>query len=302
MSKEIDIFIVKNENSIKDFNLDRLVSIGGELIGKSVYEPCGDTLRKQLSKLEIEGNIEEVDIEEIPASTSSRLVGIFDENCLIPHNYLLSAISLYNMYNSYAAFCGPISTHSSSKPTDWFISEIAKHYKSYSLNEFSNVLAFDITKEPDNFSPTLGSIFSGRFYNELGGYSPVLSPRGYIKHENSFMGRMASEGSILYSKSINTAYYITPNEFNVQNFSRYFYEKGYCKGLQLQREMESKYETLWKMFVESPESIDNRTLSFTFIREEIDDDKKKKYAEKLAIIKCMYQIGMFEGINGQKIL
>ena len=65
---------------------------------------------------------------------------------------------------------------------------------------------------------------------------------------------------------------------------------------------EEQYETLWKMFVESPESIDNRTWSFINFTTEIESERKKKYAEKLATFKCLYQVGMFEGINGQKIL
>lgn len=303
MSKEIDIFIVKNENSVKEVNLSRLVEIGGNNAkSKVMYEPCRDAFKAQVAQLEVSANIEYVEAGDIPSKTDSNLIGIFDENYLIPQRYLLSAISLYNMYNSYGAFCGPISTHSNEKPVDWFICEIASQYKVYSLNEFNNVLSFDITKEPAHLPPTMGCVFAGRFYNEAGGYSPTLSPRGIIKNESSLVNRIASLGSILYSKSLEAAYYITPNEFDIQNFSRYFYELGYCKGIQLATEAESKYDTLWKMFVESPESIDNRTLHFTFLRDHMEEGQKKKYAEKLAMIKCMYHVGMFEGINGQKIL
>ena len=302
MNKEIDIFLVKNDFSIADFNLDRLVSVAGESKEKTIYKGASEALKEQLSKLEISGSVQLVNIEEIPLETQARLVAILDENALIEKNYLLSVISLYNMHQTYGAFCGPVVTKSNSKPTEWFVAEIANYYKQYNLNEFSSVLSFDITDEPNNHPNAIGSIFSGRHYNELGGYAPTPSPRGHIRNDSAFLSRVAEIGNILYSKALSSAYYITPSEFNIGIFSTYFYEIGYCRGVQISNDVDGKYDTLWKMFVESPESIDNRTLSFARFNDGIDEDKKKKYAEHLASFKCMYQIGMFEGINGQKIL
>ena len=300
MAKDLDIFILKNENSVSDLNINRLVSISDKV--KSVHEPCLDSIKRQVRELEINAEVQLIEAGEVPRDVDSRLVIILDQNALIPRQYLLSAVSMNNMYKSKAVFCGPVSTKSSSKPNDWFIAEVAEHYKTYTLNEFNKVLAFDITEEPNLFPPATSCVISGRFYNEVGGYTTLVSPRGDIKNNSMFLLELSKIGSIIYTKSLETSYYVSPAEFEISNFSKFFYQLGYSRGVNMFKSKEDQYETLWKMFVESPESIDNRTLSFINFNTEIDADHKKKYAEKLATFKCLYQIGMFEGINGQKIL
>ena len=300
MSKDLDIFIIKNENSASDININRLVSISDG--DKSLHEPCIDSVKRQIAELELKADISIVEASEVPRDVNSRLVILLDQNSLIPRQYILSAVSMNNMFKSNAVFCGPVSTKSSSKPTDWFISDIAEYYKTYSINDFSKVLAFDITEEPELFPPANTCVVSARFYNEVGGYSPLVSPRGDIKNNSLFLLELSKIGSIVYTKSLDTSYYVSSSEFQVANFSKYFYNLGYCRGVNMFKNKEEQYETLWKMFVESPESIDNRTLSFINFNTEIESERKKKYAEKLATFKCLYQVGMFEGINGQKIL
>ena len=62
------------------------------------------------------------------------------------------------------------------------------------------------------------------------------------------------------------------------------------------------FEIIWKQFVETPESLDHRVLGRLTFALNGSSDENKIFAEKIAMIKCSYQSGLFEGLSGVKVL
>ena len=61
------------------------------------------------------------------------------------------------------------------------------------------------------------------------------------------------------------------------------------------------FERIWKQFIETPESLDHRVLGRLTFTLGDGTEQSKIFAEKLAMIKCSYQSGLFEGLSGIKL-
>lgn len=299
---QIDAFVVKSEyKTIKENS----VFLGSEYINPKIkdrqandtlYHPCFESLKNQADGFEISANIELVSLDEIPKSTDSFLTIILHQNSLIPEDYLPRIMAMNNLHRSCACFCGPVYTRSKSHPRDWFISRILKGYKNYEIDSFSTSISCKINTEVSNYPPIFGSVFSSRYYNDAGGYEPLSSPRYDIENNTLFFKKVDTIGDIIYSSKLDTSYFVTAEEFEIENFSKYYYSLGYQEGIMTDN------EKIFDRFAENYNWLEFQNIEWCDSNEEVDVTQKFSYARQIAILKCAYQLGFFEAITGEKIV
>ena len=94
--------------------------------------------------------------------------------------------------------------------------------------------------------------------------------------------------------------YLTSFDAEVSTLSDYYYDLGYQDGILLaNKNLKDRHEELWHRFVNSPELLDNEMPRWLY------DDKVEthgSYLETLVVLKCKYQIGLYEGMMGQKLI
>ena len=262
-------------------------------------ESCTDSLQKQATQFGIDVIVNLVDIENIPTTSDASLVGILDENMFIRSDYLAAVVSINNLHRDAAVLCGPICTRHKNN-SDWFTKAIEENYKNYNIPVTEEMLLIDISDEEHNFPPINGCFFSGVVYNDMGGYTPVASPRGYLRNNKHFIKMMSTKGRIIHSSSLKSIYFISEAEFDVESISEYYYDLGYQDGILIsyKTDKERLAET-WHRFIESPEMFDNTSPRWLLSDNE---ETNYSYAEKLVLLKCKYQVGFFEGMLGRKII
>lgn len=299
---QIDAFVVKSEYKIIK---ESSVFAGSEYLnpkGKKeevanvVYHPCLDSLKNQAEAFEIPVNVELVNLDEIPRSTDSFLTIILHQNSLIPEDYLPRIMAMNNLHRSAACFCGPVYTRSKSHPRDWFISRILKGYKNYEIDSFGTSLSCKINTEVLNYPPIFGCVFSSRYYNDAGGYEPLRSPRHDIENNTLFFKKIDTIGDVIYSSKLNTSYFVTAEEFEIENFSKYYYSLGYQQGLMTEN------EKIFDRIAENYNWLELQNLEWCESNEEVDIAQKFSYTRQMAILKCSYQLGFYEAVAGEKIV
>jgi len=101
----IDFFIIQNKTKVP-----LIYSTSNKDDRGIAYRPCLESLERQAKELGITINIKLVELNEVPTSTKSLLVGFLCENNLIPDDYLGRVLSLNNLYrsNSFPPICGTL--------------------------------------------------------------------------------------------------------------------------------------------------------------------------------------------------
>ena len=288
--KQIEIFVIPNKHTVKENSIRQK---------DTVLESCTDSLQKQATQFGIDVIVNLVDIENIPTTSDASLVGILDENMFIRNDYLAAVVSINNLHRDATVLCGPICTRHKNN-SDWFTKAIEENYKNYNIPVTEEMLLIDISDEEHNFPPINGCFFSGVVYNDMGGYTPVASPRGYLRNNKHFIKMMSTKGRIIHSSSLKSIYFISEAEFDVESISEYYYDLGYQDGILIsyKTDKERLAET-WHRFIESPEMFDNTSPRWLLSDNE---ETNYSYAEKLVLLKCKYQVGFFEGMLGRKII
>lgn len=225
--KQIDFYIKKSKQKVVPPFFTHVLD--GE--SAFVYRPATDELERQIKELGLNAAVNVVDIQNIPTKVDSFLVCILDENSIIPDDYVSRVLSINNLHRDAAMFCGPITPVAQTIPTDWFIARISKTYRSYEIDGFSAFSSCYINKDLQNYPAIDGCIFSGRHYNQVGGYRPIMSPRSLVEKNDLFFAALDKIGPMIYSDRLKTLYYITSEELRPEHMPKYYYSLGYVDGL-----------------------------------------------------------------------
>ncbi|HAT66241.1 MAG TPA: hypothetical protein DCS66_16885 [Flavobacteriaceae bacterium] len=258
---------------------------------------CHDAIKIEIDQYKINGEIHVIDTENIPCRCQSNLICFLDQNTFIPADFLNRVVSLNNLFRDGGVFCGPVYTKWEGKPSG-FAKSIEKNYHKYDLH-FGNSQVCDITGEEHNYPSLIGSVISGGAYNEIG-YFPVSSPRHTSGDNKGFIQKISQKYKIIYSIGLFKTKYLTSFDAEVSTLSDYYYDLGYQDGILLaNKNLKDRHEELWHRFVNSPELLDNEMPRWLY------DDKVEthgSYLETLVVLKCKYQIGLYEGMMGQKLI
>ena len=286
---KIDIFLIKNETgSVANTEDSRLIT--------------QELLAKQCEQNNLLYNIKFLSLSELPTNSNSDAVSVFLENSSVPKNYIKNLLCLQALYADWSILCGDILTLIPEIRNDKFSSEISKYAFNYKLSKYSKNLVCDITSDFDNFPPSYNISIASRAYNEAGGISPIVSPRGAINNDRGFLLSCSNVGRIIHSDSLSTSLSLSQQEFTIESLCKYFYELGFMASLNIKFKKAPHFEIIWKQFVETPESLDHRVLGRLTFALNGSSDENKIFAEKIAMIKCSYQSGLFEGLSGVKVL
>jgi hypothetical protein len=288
--KDIQVFVIKDSTSVEQFPQHE------------GYSPVLTGLERQVKTIGLDCDIQLVNSNELPTKSDSRITSIFKQNCLVHNNYLLSLVSINNIYPESAIMCGYIGTLFSSFNKDFFAGKLASSFNSYKLHSLENTLLYDLASEPHNLPPAYNISMNSRLYNSLGGYAFTQTPKGEILDNRKFILSLSKKGSVLYSNMLSTINIFSANDISTSNICKYFYELGFTAASTIKETEKPHFERFWKQFVESPECLDHRVLGNLTFDQTIPEGEKKEYAEKLAMVRCSYQAGLFEGLSGVKVL
>ena len=299
---DIKVFITKSEK-LQDEESQKLLSwYEGQNASSTIYEPVIDGLSRQAKSLMLDIDIDVLDCGELPAKVDSKLVIVFRERCMISSKYLLNIVSLNNMFPKFSVLCGKIENYHTSIHDDFFTDRLSKFYMAYNLFESPTSVVCDISDEPSNLPPSYNICINSSTYNDIGGISPMKTLRGDILNNRVFVNSAASLGNVFYSSILPSKNILSERDMSMSRISKHFYELGYIAATSIKSNKEPVFERVWKQFVETPESLDHRILGRLTFEKEIPDTQRKTYAQKLAMVKCSYQCGLFEGLSGIELL
>ena len=264
--------------------------------GRANFNNSISSLVSQLSTHNLSYDILECSYDSIPPKVESGLVTFASPAFLVQSDYIFNAISLNNILRDAGILFGPIFTESDSKLN---IRQIRNTYHEYDLDFGNTSKICDITKEPHNYGSLYNAVISGAAYNRVG-FSACRSLRTTLIDNPSFFNEVSKFSSVYYCSSIPRLRPLEDIDFEEKTISDYYYAQGYRDGLSCFSETDKK-ETLWKKFVESPETIDGHSARWLFYRDR-EKFETSKYLELLVILKCKYQIGFFEAMTGKKMI
>lgn len=287
---DIHIFIID-----QGFKTDTVATANG-------FEYCVDAIHRQAKSLGISYELDVVNKNELPTKVSSKMVSVFMDNTMINNRYLLSAISINNLYPKFSLMSGEISTLFTSFPDDIFLTKVMDYFKCYKIGHIESNLICDISKEKQNLPPAYNITINSSVYNQYGGYSFIETPRGSTTDNIEFISNSAKLGNAIYFNGLSTKTIYKSEDISIKLACRYFYNLGYLAALRTKSEDEPQYERVWKQFVESPECLDHRIMGRLIFDNTIPEQYKRQYSESVAMIRCSYQCGMLEGLSGVTIL
>ena len=292
--KDIEIFLLLNDSSP---DLDSSSTPSG-------YGVASDELKRQSRVYNLGCEIHTISRSQLPDTVESKIVGIFNGDSLINKKYLLCLVSLNNMFQDTAVFCGSVTNHFLVKPKDTFLSSIANIYQSYKLDSVSKYLVRDITGEVDNYPITTNLFISKPAYNNIGGLQELMTPRGACFSNPNFAKACEEYGRIIYSENLSTKNLLYNPSFSMNDACRFFYDLGYISGLKhkMKTSEDENYDFIWDIFVESPDSLEHRVMGRIFFDGSISEDQRSAYAQNSAMAKTVYQVGFFEAVSGNVIL
>ena len=131
--KDIQVFVIKDSTSVEQFPQHE------------GYSPVLTGLERQVKTIGLDCDIQLVNSNELPTKSDSRITSIFKQNCLVHNNYLLSLVSINNIYPESAIMCGYIGTLFSSFNKDFFAGKLAPSFNSYKLHSLENTLLLHMT-------------------------------------------------------------------------------------------------------------------------------------------------------------
>jgi len=266
------------------------------------FEYCVDAIHRQAKTLGVSYELDIVKKNELPSTVSSKMVSIFADNAMINNRYLLSAISINNLYPKFSLMSGEISTLFTSFPENKFLLKVMDYFKCYKIDHIESNLICDISKEKNNLPPAYNITVNSSVYNQYGGYSFIETPRGFIFDNIDFVSNSAELGNVVYFNDLSTKSILKSEDISIKLVCKYFYNLGYLSALRTKSEEKPQYERVWKQFVESPECLDHRVMGRLVFDNTIPQEDKKQYSENVAMVRCSYQCGMLEGLSGVTIL
>tara|TARA_R100001594_G_scaffold74562_2_gene109282 strand:- start:7821 stop:8738 length:918 start_codon:yes stop_codon:yes gene_type:complete len=297
----IKVFILNSNNA--DIESDSLLSwYDSQDPNGFVFEPSLEGIIRQSRDLDIPIDVEKSNYEELPSKTDSNLVILLNENSMISSKYLLNVVSLNNMYPDFSILCGNIENHYTGVRDDFFIKKISPYYRSYNVFPSDGVVLSDVSKDISNLPPSYNISVNGVVYNKLGGVCPLRTSRGNILDNRQFVSKASKLGDVIHSKNLGVKNIFSEKDLSMSSVSKYFYGLGYLASISIKSSDSPVYEHVWKQFVETPESLDHRILGRLTFEKEIPEGQHKLYGQKMAMIKCSYQCGLFEGLSGLEIL
>lgn len=281
--KDLTVFIIGDLEK-------RSLSHNGSLLHDSYT-----SVTNQLSSLDCDYEIINTEIKDIPNRVNSNLVLFLRSDHLIPDDYIFNACNINNLFRNFGILFGPVYTRSSSAA---FSGAVKDHYHRYDFG-IDEVLISNITNEQHNYGDMSAAIVSGPAYNQFN-FSPVKTPRGYTINNHYFFNQVAKKHQVLYCSSLYKLKVLTDMDFDPEILSDYYYNKGYECGLHMATESEhEKKEKIWKNFVESPELTDYESPRWLHDTKETVDIE---YLQSLLVLKFHYQLGLFEGMLGKKLV
>ena len=251
-------------------------------------------VKKSLDDLGVSYDFITCSADTMPNRVESSLVLIFDNSTYIPSDFIFNAITLNNLYRDAGILFGPKYTTNENK--DVSTRYIQESYHKYDIN-FGDSVVCDITKEPHNYGSLVGSVISGPAYNRTGYYCSN-TPRGFSVESASFCLGIAKKYKIYHCSNLTKVKRFCDSDFSPDVVSEYYYNMGYQEGASMSMmDDSSKLKEVWKRFVESPELLDYNQPRWLF-----EESVSSEYVEFLALLKCKYSIGIFEGMMGKKLI
>lgn len=260
------------------------------------YRPCLISLNdqiKQITGVSISCSI--IEYEDIPSNVKAGIICILDENSLIPSDYINRILAINNLHTNACFFCGPVDTIYSQIKNDWFISKISGLYKRYNIGELNHFISCEINNDTINYPIILGNIFIGAYYNAVGGYNPIVSPRGPIYKNPHFFKRLnrVENRPMVYNNRLSTMYFITNEEMEISNFGHYYYTLGYMDGLA------ANNQSFVDQYIKSNNMLE--ILDPTWLTQG-STSNNECYKKQIMLLKCHYDIGYAEAFTGAKII
>jgi len=248
----------------------------------------------QLDDLGVSYTFVRCDVDKLPNKVESNLVFILDDSTYIQKDFVYNAITLNNLYRDAGILFSPTYTTNGNK--DVSTKYIQESYHKYDIN-FGGSVVCDITDEPHNFGSLVGSVVSGAAYNRVG-YSYSNTPRGFSVENSSFCLEVAKSHKIYHCSNLAKVKRFSDLDFSPEVISEYYYNIGYQEGIAMSvSNAQFKAEEVWRRFVESPELLDYNQPRWLF-----EEKISCEYVQFLALLKCKYSIGIFEGMMGRKLI
>lgn len=276
--KDINVFLIKSETS-QDSNLE-------------------SDLRNQFKKNGLSYSIKRYASTELPSSSDSSITLVLLENSSVSKTYITDLLCLASLVKDFSILCGDISPAYSMMSQDQFTSSIMKYCHSYNLSKYSKNLMCDITSEPDNFPPSYNIAINSTIYNENGGIAPISYSKGFIVDDRGFVLSSSNLGKIIHCSFLSSSIKLSEQDLSLKSISDYFYRQGFLAAMNIKFKKMPHFERIWKQFVETPESLDHKVLGRLTFTLSNGTEQSKVFAEKIAMIKCSYQSGLFEGLSG----
>jgi len=278
---------------------DRIVDtfgIASEKNKRNLSIPAAEAIKQQAKELDIAVEVRDGN-KPLPKVTTDSVI-IVDEKLYLPNSYLEKAVALSTLF-PLATLCGPINNNSSQKKPDWFVEDILKIYKSYSIDMY-NCSVLNITND-ENYWPRLNNlIIPQKNFNDAGGYQSINNPKlGKVYKNGKLVNSLSKVGDIVYSDAIRAKYVFNDEEFTHNAMCLYFYEAGYLDAI-IHDDTE---RIVWEKYVNNSERFDYSMPVWVAMNENIkDEQKKKEYAKKLVVFKTLYNLGFCEAIEGGAII
>lgn len=261
----------------------------------ALLHDSGSSIENQLLLLGYDYEILNTEIKDIPNRVDSKLVLFLRSDYLIPDDYIFNVCNINNLFRNFGILFGPVYTRSSSAA---FSGAVKDHYHRYDFG-IDEVLISNITNEQHNYGDMSAAIISGAAYNQFN-FSPIKTPRGYTLNNRYFFNQVANKYQVLYCSCLYKLKVLNDIDFSPEELSNYYYNRGYEHGLSMAIESDyEKKERIWKNFVESPELTDYESPRWLHDSKETTD---VEYLQSLLVLKFHYQLGLFEGMLGKKLV
>lgn len=216
----IDFFIIQNKTKVP-----LIYSTSNKDDRGIAYRPCLESLEKQAKELGVTINVKPVELNEIPTSTKSLLVGFLCENNLIPDDYLGRVLSLNNLYRSANGFIGNHTAIYNYNQDNGIDPEIVQSYhKRIVGSDWNKNSLMEYTEDIIKIPLIYGAIFNGYYYNSNGGFTATLTPRTISPVSPCLINK---ENQLIWSKRLNIFEFIPTLEMNDLTFGNWFYEMGF---------------------------------------------------------------------------
>jgi len=215
----IDFFIIQNKTKVPP-----IYSTSNKDDRGTGYRPCLESLEKQAKELGVVVNIKPVELNEVPTSTKSLLVGFLCENNLIPDDYLARVLSLNNLYRSANGFIGDHTAIYNCNHDNQIDAELIQTYHRRLIGSDWNKNSLMEYTDEVTVPLIYGSIFNGYYYNSNGGFTATLTPRTLSP---ICPGLINKENQLVWAKRLNVFEFIPIPEINDTTFGNWFYEMGF---------------------------------------------------------------------------